>query len=346
MKVGLVSPYDLGRPGGVQQQVIELSSLLKKQDIEVTLVGPGAAAFGGIDVGRVWPVRANGSVVPLAVGIGITAKVRELLSDVDVVHVHEPLMPAVGLAALRAGLPSVATFHARPPNWAMRSQPLIPRSWFRSALLTAVSEEAARIASQLGTVEIIPPGLHCDEYRLDVPRRMHRVVFLGRNEPRKGLTVLLEAWAEVRLRHSQAELVVVGSSGEDRVESGIEYAGRVSEDEKRRILSSAAVMSAPNLGGESFGIVLVEAMAAGCAVVASDIPAFRSVTAGAAVLVPPGDSKELGAALSNLLENPTEVQRRSMASRARAAAFDWSQILPAYMTCYERAVARAAKGLR
>jgi phosphatidylinositol alpha-mannosyltransferase len=345
VKVGLVSPYDLGRPGGVQQQVLELSKLLEKSDASVTLVGPGAGAHGGFDVGRVVPVRANGSVVPLALGLGIAGKLRTLLSDVDVVHVHEPLMPAVGLAALRSGRPLVTTFHARPPEWMVKSRGLVPKSWFRKALITAVSTEAALIASALGEVEIIPVGLNVADFDLGVPRRLDRAVFLGRDEPRKGLRVLLEAWQSVISRHPQAELVVIGSSGDGRMETGVTFTGRVSDEEKRVLLASAGLMAAPNLGGESFGLVVAEAMAAGCAVVASDIPAFRSVTGGAAVLVPAGDSAALASALSDLLADAGEIERRSLVSRARAAEFDWSRVLPAYVSCYERAVAGAAMDL-
>jgi len=345
VRVGLVSPYDLGRPGGVQQQVLELCRLLDQREIEVTLVGPGAGPHGGVDVGRVWPVRANGSVVPIAVGFGISRRLRTALSGVDVVHVNEPLMPAVGLAALWLNHPLVATFHARPPDWVLRGRRFIPKSWFRKAVLTAVSTEAAHLASALGDVEIVPPGIHCAAYQMNAPRMAERIVFLGRNEPRKGLPVLLKAWPQVRARHPEAELIVIGSTGEDDNPQGVRYAGRVSEEEKRRFLASAAVMAAPNLGGESFGIVVLEAMASGCAIVASDIPAFRNLTAGTAVLFPAGNDKALAVAVSDLLDDRAETERRSSAGRARAVDFDWSRVLPAYQKCYEVAASRAGRGV-
>jgi phosphatidylinositol alpha-mannosyltransferase len=236
----------------------------------------------------------------------------------------------------------VTTFHARPPAWVMKSRRLIPRSWFRAAVLTAVSAEAAQLASVLGEVEIIPNGLHCAGYVVDVPRQLERVVFLGRDEPRKGLRVLLQAWPRIMALHPQAELLVIGSSGDVAGTQGLRYAGRVTEDEKRRLLSTAAVLAAPNLGGESFGIAVAEGMAAGCAVVASDIPAFRALTGDTAVLVSPGDPAALAAALSNLLGNQVELERRALAGRARAGQFDWSLVLPAYLRCYERAAGAAA----
>lgn len=339
-----MSPYDLNRPGGVQQQVLEMFRLLLDAGTDVTLVGPGASRHGGLDIGRVVPVRANGSVVPLALGLGITRRLRTALAGIEVLHVHEPLMPAVGLAAIRSGHAMVATFHARPPAWVMNCRRLIPRTWFRAAVITAVSDEAAGLASEFGKVEIIPNGLHCAYYAIAVPRQMERVVFLGRDEPRKGLQVLLEAWPNVRALHPRAELLVIGSSGGLSGTKGIRFAGRVSEEEKRRLLSTAAVMAAPNLGGESFGIAVAEGMAAGCAIVASDLPAFRALTAGTALLVPPNDPAALAAAVSDLLGNKAGLERLAASSRARAGQFDWSLVLPSYLRCYER-VAGAAGSL-
>jgi phosphatidyl-myo-inositol alpha-mannosyltransferase len=208
-----------------------------------------------------------------------------------------------------------------------------------------VSTEAAHLASALGDVEIVPPGIHWADYQKNGPRKAEGIVFLGRNEPRKGLPVLLKAWPQVRARHPDAELIVIGNSSEDDDPHGVKYAGRVSEEEKRRLLASAAVMVAPNLGGESFGIVVLEAMASGCAIVASDIPAFRNLTAGTAVLFPAGNDQGLAVAVSDLLDDRIEIERRSAAGRARAVDFDWSRVLPAYQTCYELAASRAGRGV-
>ncbi|HEY7564145.1 MAG TPA: glycosyltransferase family 4 protein [Acidimicrobiia bacterium] len=342
MKVALVCPYDLGRWGGVQQQVMELFRLLPVTGHEAVLIGPGAAAHGGVDVGRVVPIRANGSVVPLAVGAGIGKAIAKAVAAVDVVHVHEPLMPAVGWAAVRLGRKVVATFHARPPGWVKRLRWAIPSSWFRSTVLTAVSTDAASLAESLslGDVEIVPNGLHSRSYLTGQERDLQRVVFLGRDERRKGLSVLLAAWPRVRQAAPDAELIVVGADGRDDPTLGLAYAGRVGEDEKRSRLASAGVMVAPNLGGESFGIVVAEAMAAGCAVVASNLAAFSQLTAGAAMLVPPADPAALAGALAALLRDPAEIKRRSLAGIERAGEFDWSRVLPAYLRCYERANAR------
>jgi phosphatidylinositol alpha-mannosyltransferase len=339
MKIGLVSPYDLGRPGGVQRQVLDLAVLLAERGEETTVIGPGAAVVDGISVGRVFPIRANRSVVPLGLGFKITREVRRAAASMDVLHVHEPLIPVVGPAALRAGRPVVATFHARPPRWAARTYHVVPRSWFRGAVLTAVSQEAADAPSQLGHVEIIPNGIDVGRYVSVGVRYPNRVVFVGRDEPRKGLRLLLEAWPTVRNEYPEAELKVIGTTGTSR--EGLEFVGRVSEDEKRTLLSTASILVAPNLGGESFGLVMVEGMAAGCAVVASDIPGFREVAAGAAKLIEPGRVGLLAATISRLLADPGQVGALRVAGQQRAAMFDWSHVLPRYLDCYRRAVGGA-----
>jgi phosphatidyl-myo-inositol alpha-mannosyltransferase len=349
MKVGLVCPYDLGRPGGVQQQVLDLGRKLAAEGNEITVLGPGAGVvadgpFTVFQVGRVRPIRANGSVVPLAVGWGVSRRIRDAVSDLDVLHVHEPLMPVVGPAALRAGRPVVATFHAMAPRWislAYRgfSGRWIARRWFAGVVMTAVSAEAARGPASLAPITVIPNGLDVAIYEDATAKVPGRVVFLGRDEPRKGLQVLLAAWPLVLLSHPNATLVVLGADGRgSNPDPSIEYRGRVSESEKRRLLGEASVMAAPNLGGESFGLVVVEAMASGCAVVASDLPAFRAVVADAALLVPPGSAIELGRAIARLLSEPAAIAALHTAGRRRAQDFDWSQVLPQYRASYQRAI--------
>ena len=354
MRIGLVCPYDLARPGGVQRQVLDIGRLLAGAGEKVTIIGPGAAAVADdgyrvAEVGKVRPVRANGSVVPLAVGFNIARLIRDAAADLDVLHVHEPLMPVVGPAALRAGRPVVATFHASPPAWmAMAYQTGPPRwfrgRWFKRAVLTAVSAEAARGPRSLGPVETIPNGVDIASYEQEVAKVPGRVAFLGRDEPRKGLSVLKEAWPVVVSSHPGAVLAVIGADSLDshRV-ANVEYMGRVDDTEKRRLLGQASIMVAPNLGGESFGLVVVEAMAAGCAVVASDIPAFRAVAGGAAEMVPPGNPADLANAISRLLSDPSAIEALARAGRSRARDFDWSRVLPQYRACYQRAIDAGAR---
>jgi phosphatidylinositol alpha-mannosyltransferase len=312
----------------------------------VTIVGPGAKAgsddrFRAVSVGRIRPIRANGSIVPLATGHDIAGRIREVAADLDVLHVHEPLMPMVGPAALRTGCPVVATFHARPRPWvgfAYRALSPVFRRWFRTAVMTAVSRAAAQAPRPLGPVAVIPNGLDVGSYLSGLAKIPGQVIFLGRKEPRKGLQVLTAAWPLVRAAHPAATLVVIGQVGPDSVD-GIEYRGRVSESEKRRLLGEASIMVAPNLGGESFGLVVAEGMASGCAVVASDLPGFREVVADAAELVAPGQPGELADAINRLLAEPPKITALGVAGRTRVGDFDWKQVLPKYRACYERAAA-------
>lgn len=356
MRIGLVCPYDLARPGGVQQQVLDIARLLAAAGEKVTVLGPGTAAVADegyrmVEVGRVRPVRANGSVVPLALGFDVSRMIREVGADLDVIHVHEPLIPVVGPAALRAGRPVVATFHALPPAWIAWAYRAGPPRWLRrrlfgGAVLTAVSIEAARGPRSLGPVMIVPNGLDIDSYDQPIPKVPGRVVFLGRDEPRKGLSILKEAWPLVLSQHPGATLTVIGAESPRPDLTplvNVEYAGRVEEAEKRRLLGEASIMAAPNLGGESFGLVVVEAMAARCAVVASEIPAFRAVAGGAAEMVPPGRPGDLAQAISRLLSDPPAIETLGLAARDRAGEFDWSRVLPQYRACYQRAIDGAAR---
>ena len=351
MRIGLVCPYDLARPGGVQQQVRDIARLLAAAGEQVTILGPGSVAVADeayhiVEVGRVVPVRANGSVVPLALGFDVTRLIREVGVDLDVLHVHEPLIPVVGPAALRAGRPVVATFHALPPGWMALAYRAGPPRWlrkrlFKDAVLTAVSIEAARGPRSLGPVTIVPNGLDIDSYGEPIPKVPGRVAFLGRNERRKGLSILKAAWPLVLSNHPGATLTVIGANRPDSdliPLAGVEYAGRVDEAEKRRLLGEASIMVAPNLGGESFGLVVIEAMAARCAVIASDIPAFRAVAGGAADMVPAGNPGDLAQAISRLLADPAAIAAQGRAAADRAREFDWSRVLPQYRACYERAI--------
>jgi phosphatidylinositol alpha-mannosyltransferase len=184
-------------------------------------------------------------------------------------------------------------------------------------------------------VTVIPNGLDVASMRVDTARNQTRVVFLGRDEPRKGLDVLLEAWPAVLARVPGAELHVINA---DRGLGGITWWGRVDDATKARILSSASIYVAPHTGGESFGIVLVEAMAAGAVVVASDLPPFRSVAGGCARFFPVGDSGTLAAAIVELLHDPEERARLAAAGVATAEKYDWSVVGAAYRAIYSGVV--------
>lgn len=348
MRIGVVCPYDIGRPGGVQQLSGELTARLRDMGEDVVFVGAGESWFEGgpglddvtIPVGRSTSIRANESLVPLRLNPIGWRRVRRALEGVDVIHVHEPLAPMVGWMALSIAKPTVATFHADPPAWVpyvYRYAPWVAGR-LRDSTITAVSPTAATaLPSGWGEPHIVPNAIDVASYQLTVDREDLRVAFLGRDEPRKGLSVLLDAWPTVHSRYPDSELVVMGADrGDDR--PGVRFTGPVSGEEKRRLLASSRVFVAPNLGGESFGIVVIEAMAAGCAVVASDLPSFLDVTGGdSAVHVPKGDGSALAAAISDLLGDGPTAMALGEAGRERAQRYDWPVVVEEYRRLYAKA---------
>lgn len=348
MKIGLVCPYDMASYGGVQQLTEELARRLRALGDEVTVVGAGKAGFLGgseadpaiVGVGRPFRIRANRSQVPLTLSPASWWRVRGALVGVDVLHVHEPLIPLVGWIALTVDKPLVATFHAAAPNWVRTIYhwaPLVGRR-LRRSLITAVSQAAARaLPKRWGEPTIVPNAIDTDSYDLPVGRVPRRVAFLGRDDPRKGLDVLLGAWPSVRQACSDAELVVIGAKRSDYL-PGVTFLGPVTAEEKRRMLASSAVYVAPNTGGESFGIVVAEGMAAGCAVVVSDIPAFRAVIGDAGRIFPVGDTAALAGVVSDLLTNPEAASRFGAQARERVKRYDWANVVSTYRDLYGKAM--------
>jgi phosphatidyl-myo-inositol alpha-mannosyltransferase len=338
-----VTPYAFDAPGGVQDQVTRIVGWLRGSGHEAWAVAPGAGGPEGTrHVGRFRSIPANRSRAPIAIDPRVVRRVGRAVGDADVVHVHEPFMPMVSLGVLLADTPPiVATFHADPARSARRAlrwgRPLLSRLIGRAAVATAVSAVAADAVSTLTPVRIIPNGIDLEPYRPAPGGRKSGVVFLGRDEPRKGLDVLLQAWPLVRGGHPDVGLRVVGvdrTAGPD----GVVFLGRLSEEDKRLELSRAAVLVVPNLGGESFGIVGLEGLAAGCAVVASDLEAFRDVCGDAAVYAAPGDPVSLAAAVRSVVGD--EHMRADLAERAlrRSRRFGRDVVLGAYVMAYEDAM--------
>jgi len=340
VRIGLVCPYDLSKPGGVQAQVMGLAGALTRSGEVVSVIGPGLPeGMTGVDLGATISVPGNRSKVPISADPRVAPAIREAAEDLDILHVHEPLMPVVSLAALRAGRPVVATFHAAPGTVGTALYTVL-RSQIRRLLgpdlrrVTAVSATAAAPLPDDLEVVIVPNGVDVAMFDLDVARRPHRVTFLGRDEKRKGLDVLLDAWGEVSGSVDDAELVVMRA---DRGTWGVTWMGPVDETTKAEVLCSSGVYVAPNLGGESFGIVLVEGMAAGAAVVASDLESFRDVGGDVARYFTTGDSDALGALLIDLLGDAPAVEAMSSAGRERARQFDWENVAADYRAVYREA---------
>jgi phosphatidylinositol alpha-mannosyltransferase len=357
LSVALVCPYDLSVPGGVQYQVLGLAGELARRSLPVTVVAPGdprderPPGVNFVPVGRAIPVPANGSLAPVCLSpLAARRAALELRRGAfDVVHVHEPMTPLVGLAGLVAArAPVLATFHRSGLDRLYRAEALALRPLAgRIRTAVAVSDPAkATVTEALGLrrVEIVPNGVVLSEGRSDgggAPAREERqptVTYLGRHEARKGLAVLLEAFGRVT---RPARLVVMSDgpltpSLRERYPSSerIEWVGTVDSATKRRLLASADVVCVPSLGGESFGVVLLEAMAASTAVVASDIPGYRLAAGDAALLVPPGDPTALAEALEGLLDDPVARRRLAEAGVRRAEEHSMRRVADRYLGLY------------
>lgn len=360
MRVVLVCPYAWRRYGGVQSHVSALARVLAGRGHEVTVIapkgpGPRGAQAGGarvVEVGRALAVPANGSVAPLAFGPGAAAAVQRALARArpDVVHLHEPLIPSLSLLALwEARAPAVGTFHAAAEASAgyRLAAPLLRRAARRLALRTAVSDAARQLVARYfpGDYVLTPNGVDVERFAAAAPADLpDSVLFLGRLERRKGLEVLIQAMT--RLKDLDCELVVAGAGPEEgrcrrlAAQLGVRarFLGAVDEAAKASLLRGATVYCAPGLGGESFGIVLAEAMAAGAPVVCSDLLGFRAVAGAAALLVPPGEAGPLADALRALLTDPGARAARARASRRVAQAYDWRHLVAGVEACYERAL--------
>lgn len=343
MRIGLVSPYDLGRPGGVQDQVVRLAGWLRDAEHDVVIVGPGIdGPDGAVLLGPTTVVPANRAATPIRLRPGVGRALTAALADVDVIHVHEPLMPAVSPAALRVEGPAkVATFHADPPGWVRRlyrhGRSGVRLAVRNAAVVTAVSPIAGSSIDGVVEYRIIPNGIDVSRYATG-PKVPGRVAFLGRDDERKGLPILLEAWPAVRAAVPDATLSVLGASRDQPV-PGVEFFGWVGDATKETQLGAASVFCAPNLGGESFGIIVAEAMAAGCAIVASSIPAFEHVAGPTARFAEPGNSSDLAEQIIGLLVDPETAAGLGDAAAERVRRFDGTSVAADYIAAYEDAIA-------
>lgn len=365
MRIAQVSPYSWSRPGGVRRHVTGLSRALLDRGHDVEIIAPDGDDAGSAalerdhadvplhSVGASLPIRDSGSLVPVALSPAAAARTARLVRDprYDLVHVHEPMIPAVALtAATTSRAPVVGTFHmfAVRQRWYRPFAPLARRVIPRLAARIAVSEAArwhvARTVPE--RYEVIPNGIDVASFATaDAERTPDRILFVGRAEPRKGLEVLLQAFARVP---AGVHLQLAGVS-EEELESStdgisadvadrIHPLGLVAEDELAELLARAAVLCVPSLQGESFGIVLLEGMAAGTPVVASDVPGYGTVLGDAGVLVPPNDARALAAALDRLLAD--DEARAALGERGPLAArrYDWSRVGDEVLEVYEAAL--------
>ena len=354
LRIGIVSPYSLTVPGGVQQQVLGLARSLRAKGHEVRVLGPcdGPPPDAFVTpLGNSLPTAVNGSIAPLAPDASAALRTIRALNDeaFDVVHVHEPLVPGPSLTALLVKMaPVVATFHSAGESAAYRtfSRQL---KWVASRIdiRVAVSKDAVELAQRYigGDYEVLFNGIELGDYSSpSTTPRENAIFFIGRHEERKGLSNLLEALAQlppdVRLWIASdgpqtAELKTRFAS-----DSRIEWLGRISDSEKISRMSRASVFCAPSLHGESFGVVLLEAMAAGTPVVASNLDGYRNVATDdeTALLVETGNVASLATALARVLADSQLAARLTANGREHAQRFSMDALADRYIEMYERAL--------
>jgi len=369
MRIGMVCPYSFDVHGGVQAHVLDLAEIMRERGHDVSVLAPASPHVKLPDYvvsgGKAVPIRYNGSVARLRFGPATHRMVKKWIAagEFDVLHLHEPNAPSLSLLALMiAEGPIVATFHtSTTKSLALGVFQSILRPYNEKIVgRIAVSDLARRWQIEaLGSDAVqIPNGVDIASFvsappLSGYPRPGKTVLFLGRfDEPRKGMAVLLGALPAVVQRFPDVEILVVGRGDEDdlRAEAGelsghLRFLGQVSDKEKASALRSADVYCAPNTGGESFGIVLVEAMAAGTAVVASNLDAFRRVLddGNAGRLVEVEDSDGLAEALIAVLGDAAVRARYVEAATATVRQYDWSVVADEIMRVYETVAVTGVK---
>lgn len=349
-------PYSLSFPGGVQSQVLAQARVMRALGHQVRVLAPCDEAppeTGVTPLGRSVPFASNGSVAPLAPDPACALRLLRALrdEDFDIVHLHEPLCPGPPLVALAfARQPLVGTFHRSGDSLVYAAlRPAAVAMARRLALRCAVSEDARATAQRAlrGTYEVLFNGIEVERFAKATPwpTTGPTVFFLGRHEPRKGLSVLIDAMgslpADVRLwvAGEGAETAALRARTAD--DPRIEWLGRINDTEAAARLRGADAFCAPSVHGESFGVVLLEAMAASTPIVASDLPGYRNVALPEvhAALVPPGDAGALAAALRRVLDDTALADRLVAAGELRAAEFSMDRLAERYLELYGQVLA-------
>jgi phosphatidylinositol alpha-mannosyltransferase len=361
MRVGLVCPYDVDVHGGVQRHVLELAETLRQGGDDVAVLAPGARdelTDGLTKVGPGVPIPFNGSVARVRFSPASGRIVRTWIDegDFDLLHIHEPFTLSVSAQALWAcSAPIVATFHTSQESpWLLQvsSKTLFRKAVGRVDGAIAVSEVARQTLEAYCDIQatIIPNGIHAHHSPQPQPHELGRplrLVFVGRvDEPRKGLHVLLAALQRISEEVGPVELDVVGPGRPPRLGKRhrknvkVSFHGVLDDAGKERMLRDADIFVAPNIYGESFGIILVEAMAAGTAVVASDLTAFRAVLEGDLYgrTFPRGDARALASAIVAAAQDPEGTRKRAEAAVVAAQRFDWPVVAAEVREVYEDSV--------
>lgn len=367
-KIALASAYDLASRGGVQTHVRELARQLRAWGHEVRIIGPCSDIgkvddVGFIPMGKPVPLPSRGSVGRISISVWLRARIKRMLDEeqFDIIHMHEPFSSyvCVGMLSQSASV-NIGTFHAFPGSrvynfgGARIAQPYFNMLHGR----IAVSQPAKEFISSVfpGDYALIPNGVRVDQYQGDIKpfRRLQdgmiNLLFLGRGDKRKGLKYLLLAYSKLKWDWPNLRLIVIGPGNPDaecqriageRSLRDVLFVGGVSDEDKFRYLRTADVYCSPATGGESFGLVLVEAMAAGLPVVASAIPGYETVLRDGidGLTFPPEDVRALEESLGRILTDQSLRQRLGENARRRAEVFRWErvarQVMDYYAECYD-----------
>ena len=368
LRIGLVCPYSWDFPGGVQNHVRDLAEFLISNGHYVEVLAPATESEDlpdyVVSAGRAISIPYNGAVARVLFGVGANSRVRSWINDgdFDLLHLHEPAIPSLSLLACWAGEGAmVGTFHAaaKYQKAIFAIGPILEPVIEKLSARIAVSESARlTLTAHLETDAIvIPNGIYADNYRDGSSRAQwqgNTVGFLGRfEEDRKGLPVLLDALPIISRFIPDIRVLIAGPGDSEEVlakvdpqlRHRVEFLGKISEEDKADFLASVSLYIAPNTGGESFGIILAEAMAGGAAVVASDIPAFADVLGHGqyGALFESENSENLAKVIIDLLRDETKRKELAAAGKVHAQRFDWGQVGEEIFEVYELAMVSGQK---
>ena len=368
LRIGLVCPYSWDFPGGVQNHVRDLAEFLISNGHYVEVLAPATESEDlpdyVVSAGRAISIPYNGAVARVLFGVGANSRVRSWINDgdFDLLHLHEPAIPSLSLLACWAGEGAmVGTFHAaaKYQKAIFAIGPILEPVIEKLSARIAVSESARlTLTAHLETDAIvIPNGIYADNYRDGSSRPQwqgNTIGFLGRfEEDRKGLPVLLDALPIISRFIPDIRVLIAGPGDSEEVlakvdpqlRHRVEFLGKISEEDKADFLASVSLYIAPNTGGESFGIILAEAMAGGAAVVASDIPAFADVLGHGryGALFESENSENLAKVIIDLLRDESKRKELAAAGAVHAQRFDWGQVGEEIFEVYELAMVSGQK---